>query len=62
MILNYYAFVNNRPPVPQSEDGSAGEATAPQVRKTSKNSEIVNWRRERDLNPRYVYTYTTFPR
>ena len=24
MILNYYAFVNNRPPVPQSEDGSAG--------------------------------------
>ena len=25
-----------------------GEATAPQVRKTSENSEIVNWRVERD--------------
>src|SRR3989344_3000602 len=24
MILNYYAIVNNRPPAPQSEDGSAG--------------------------------------
>ncbi|MBI2342803.1 MAG: hypothetical protein HYV02_00450 [Deltaproteobacteria bacterium] len=31
----------------------AGEATAPQVRKTSENSEIVNWRRGRDSNPRY---------
>ena len=30
----------------------AGEATAPQVRKTSENSEIVNWRRGRDSNPR----------
>lgn len=24
MILNYYAFVNKCPPVPRSEDGSAG--------------------------------------
>ena len=30
----------------------AGEATAPQVRKTSENSEIVNWRRGWDSNPR----------
>lgn len=30
----------------------AGEATAPQVRKTSENSEIVNWRNGRGSNPR----------
>ncbi|MBV21906.1 MAG: hypothetical protein CMI57_00155 [Parcubacteria group bacterium] len=24
MILNYYAIVNNRPPVARNEDGSAG--------------------------------------
>lgn len=37
----------------------AGGATAPQVRKTSENAEIVNWRRGRDSNPRYVFTHNT---
>ncbi len=36
----------------------AGEATAPQVRKTFQNTEIVNWRRERDSNPRYLAVHT----
>ena len=38
----------------------AGEATAPQVRKTSENSEIVNWRKGWDLNPRCPYGHSSF--
>lgn len=37
-----------------------GEATAPQVRKNSENSEIVNWRWGWDSNPRAAFTASGF--
>ena len=35
----------------------AGEVIAPQVRKTSENSEIVNWRKREDSNLRCLSAY-----
>jgi len=55
MILNYYAFVNNCPPAPRSEDGSAGggwgeECRAVRAWKPRRTARILGGRNRAEIS------------
>ena len=55
MILNYYAFVNNSPPAPRSEDGSAGgvqgeECRAVRAWKPRRTARILGGRNRAEIS------------